>query len=856
MGGEANEVGRCELNPPETSHGAVIEDPNEQPANRSGEDDVPEGSVEAQAGPSTEDIKGLTSRDLLSRIISNGPPRQVFQPASLQRSEEEPAGLDLPSFEFEFGGSLRASVRDLISRMIGAIRKAYEGRIKAEVEAEWGQIVRKWLQGQEHDQKRALAADFDAQYRHQWEIQNVPKMQKQLANRAEVSYHKSREIREEEAEKRWTEKDYPYFWDIKKKEMSKKIEADLRRELQKGVIATLRAEHMERLREEARLQITHEMMERMREQARQEIIDDKARYHHNMLLTQGEISKPPADVAPGVIRNVFFNIHHPGAGARSETGNFLQPTRMPDRILHHSNQIESSRRAGSMFQSDERPLTLPPSLEPSLFDCHPYTPPSGIDAMLPPPIPRGMVPSDRNRTSGTNPVEQAGIESPLETSSSQAQQNPPKTPEAKLRASEKSCSKQLKDRIPGARIPSPIRDNDLGAFLQTIDRAERVGPGPAIQPDNISEVDNQSREDARNGPGQRLVAVLQIRAAFTQKAGKKRPSPAEDEAADEDSGEYKDDRRAGPKKPLTKRPRLEPTIRSQRRSTRIQAVMQSAATDAARARANASTMTAAAPAQSSATQPSQTGDNTGRKPIARSGRLKRNRDVQEAEIKEDKASPPPTKRTRRATAKINAAHTSNGTFTVAAAAASGPIAVDVNQAKRKPGRPRKTNGKAAPAAAKQINLRRVTPPPQISEKTPEALECPSANQAAQASGGEPLDNDNEETSSVPEDKGKGREVLDPSANLRSESPVREDTAENRMWDSLAAEGRASGAFHRPTRSSNVNDPFSSSIRCREDSFLALADAELSAREQEKDEGERKGQAEVIDLEDDETEEGL
>ncbi|KAL8720034.1 MAG: hypothetical protein Q9225_003050 [Loekoesia sp. 1 TL-2023] len=869
------ETGDQMLNAPETPHGgAADKDSSEESATSGHKFSAPKDPLEGQAGPSTANEKGLTVEDVFSRIISNDAPGQFSRASPLRESEEVAAGLDKASLEFEFSRSLNKGIDDLVNGTIKAVRKAYEGRIKADVKAEWGLIIRKWLDQQHDEQKRKLAAEFDENYRQQWLRENAPVMQKALEDRAEAAYHKLREVREMEAEKRWAEKDHGEFLNQKRTEIHGKVEAELRRKLEEGVVAALRAEHMDRLREEARQQVTNEMLESLQEQARQEIIDDQARYERNMHFAKGVFSKLPADAAPGIIGNGLFGIYRPDPDTHSETGNLPQPTRMPGRVVVHSSRGESSRMAGDASQSSGHPSTRVPSLLPALeFHQPPNTHASAPGDMPPPPRPGGIggiVPPRRSRLTKINPgVGQAGNESAQK--GSPGQQNPLKTPMARLRAADQAFHKQLKDRMPGTRTPSPKSYDDL-SFLDAATpkrRAEASSAGPEPQPDSIGEGDSQAQRQAQSEQEQQVTPAPQTRTVPSQKAGKKRARDVEDEAGDEASGEDKENQGAGAKKPVTKRPRVEPSNPHHGMSTRNRAAVRraAAARATARTRANSSSTTARAPAplpavattEQSTQQSPQPSASVSRKPATRANRLKRGRVVEEVEAKEedDEASPPPAKRTRLATAKRSAANTTTATSS-GIAAAPATAAVNVKQEKRKPGRPPKAKGKAPGTAAKKTRSKLATPPPLRGEKTPEALGSPYADQAARAygDGSSTSDDDDDDGESVPKDKDKGKEVRrspSPLATPRQESPVREDTAENRMRDAAIVQARVSGNFFPPTRSSNVNDPFASSMRGQGDSSLAAADAEQSAGE-EKDEGKGKAEVVIIDLENEEDEE--
>ncbi|KAL8943076.1 MAG: hypothetical protein Q9216_001276 [Gyalolechia sp. 2 TL-2023] len=636
-GGEANKADSRESKPSKTSPGLIVEDMYEQSANSSKENDITEDLTRTPGRPSIECVEDLTSRDLLNRITPKGPPRQVFQHGPLRPSEEEAAGLDLPSIEFEFGGSLRASVRDLISRIMGSIRKAYEGRIKAELEAEWGQTVRKWLQGQQSDQKLTLEAEFDARYRHQWEIENVPTMQKQLASRAEVSYHKSREFREKQAEERWAQEDYPHFLHEKKAEVRQKLEAELRQEFEKGVVAALRAEHMGQLREEAGRQITKEMMEQMREEARHDIIDDKARYDRNAIFARDLSSKIPADAAPGISGGGLFGIYHPVPGARSETGDFPRPTRIPGRAIDCRSGSASSGRTDDMSQSNECHSRQPPFLAPALFERPTSAKISDNVTMIPHPSPSEGIAPQRNPLSGINAATgQAKNKSALEDPSDAIFQRPPEAPMAEVCPAGRPFIEQLKI--------------DLHE-IQT-QRAEAALARSELRSNTIREARNQAQ--VQTNQVQHFLAAPDTRVLPAWKAGKKRARSNEREAADEDPGEDKENRIITPRKLVTKRPRVERTPQGRRISTRSQAAIQRAATDATETEAIDWKMIAAAAPRSSGPQPSQPGSNVSKKPITRSNRSKRDRHVEEPEMKEeDETSPPPAKRARRVTAKCN-----------------------------------------------------------------------------------------------------------------------------------------------------------------------------------------------------------
>lgn len=836
---ESNIAGSREPFPVETSNSTAGQDSSKITANSDKEDNTL-GSLDAQTRLPRENVEGLTSRNLSNRIISSGAPRQAFL-TPLEENEVEAAGLDLPSLEIEVNGSLTASVRGLIDSTIEAIRNAYESRVKVEIEANWGQIVQDWLDGQENERRQAVKAELDLQYRHQWEVESRPKIAKQIEDRTEAAYQKYRDVQEKEAERRWVQEDYPSFLSEKKAEVTEKVEAELRQELEKGVVAALRAEHMNQLRDEARRQITREMMTQIRERARQDIIGDKVHYGRNMRFAKDVSARIPAETEPDIIGNGLFDVYRPDLRASSETSNFPQPTLIPNRGSIHSSRYESSDITGDPSQSNRSCLTQLPSLAPAFFGRSRIAQLSDAEATPPPPPrPKQVTTSRREPLSGINVDSgQAEHRSAFVGSLDTGFQDLPRTPEANLLPAERPFIEQLQYNLSG------IRAQRVAAGLAGLDLQSNTRVDAHRDRESQAQIDQEQHFDAL--PYIRIAKVMP-----TQEAGKKRARSYEDETTDDDTDQDKENRNVTPNGPAIKRPLTSAfPVTNHRMSIRGRGAMPSAATNAARAEARASVTIVAAPLQSSATQLFQQRIDAGRDRTTRSNRLKRGREPEEAEIKEeDEISPPPAKRTRRATANSNAAHRSNSTSATTAAPRAA-TAVDAKQTKRKPGRPRKNRGKAAPAAARKTNLRRSNPPHGRDKTTLDVPESQSADEAVRATGDEPLDSGKEDEVSAATDNSKGKGVLRPP-KLRSTSPVREVTAENRTWNSLAADRRASIAFPRPTRSSGPNDPFSSAVRGPRESSLDRADPELSARERA--EGMRKGNVEIVDLESGETEE--
>ena len=307
-----------------------------------------EGPNGGQLRQSTEKNEGLGIEDLSSNIESND--------WSIRSSglEVEAARLDNSSIGLEFNNSLRKSVEDLITGTIKAIRRAYEAKVKAEIKAEWGRIVRKWLQDEENERRLDMMAQFDEHFRQQWLAENVPKMQQQLENRAEAEYHRYREVRGE-AERRWEREDYAGFWNYKVTQRYSHIEAELRQELEKGVVAALRAEHMGRLKEEARRQVAGELMEHMREQARQGVKDDKPSHENTTQFARGFYSSLSSSSQKRSLKSPVANLRAQEQAFNEQLKDRMPGTRTPSPV--RDVDIES-------FLSSITPTRSWPDLEP------------------------------------------------------------------------------------------------------------------------------------------------------------------------------------------------------------------------------------------------------------------------------------------------------------------------------------------------------------------------------------------------------------------------------------------------------------------------------------------------------------
>ncbi|KAL8841058.1 MAG: hypothetical protein Q9170_001083 [Blastenia crenularia] len=659
-----------------------------------GRESIPSSSEQdaSETGPSTSCRGGNTVEDLFSTTIAGELPPSVARIDRLRSCEEEAAGLNKATLELHFAGPLHESMNDLISGTIEATRRAYEVRIREEVKTSWRTIIQKWLEDQLDQQRRDIMAKFHEQYKQQWLAENTPTLLKDLTDRAEAAYHKFRTEREAEADRRWAKQDFADYMNQKRNQVQYQIEADLRQELERGVVAALKTEHMERLREEARHQITNEMMESMREEARREIIDDHARYQKNIRWAPYTSSTLSVDAPARVSGNSLFSIYSPGLAASSESRNIPQPTRVSSRVTVHSAPGQSPRMAGKASQSRPRP-----SLAAAFDFKQPSTKQASAEGdMPPPPKPGSIVPGLRDQSCYFTPaVLQA------QNSSSRLQHSLLNSPVAEFVVAEEASKKQTNSKVLETRLLDPVRGNGPGPSSLKIDQTRSGDAGSAVtetQSDNVRHEDVQIQEHVQSGQGQHIASATRIIVVPPQKGSNKRARSRDNEVDDESAGKNEEIGQYEANEPVNKRTRVEPSSQNAGQVTQTRAHVRRAAAAKTRAgasaRSNASTMTAAAPppppaaatSGRSAAQSSQSAAAESEKSSTSSTPMKQRRGPQESVVKEgdDLESPPLAKRTR-AGIKISAARNATAKCEKITAAA----AINAEQKKRKPERPPK-----------------------------------------------------------------------------------------------------------------------------------------------------------------------
>ncbi|KAL9601302.1 MAG: hypothetical protein Q9219_002597 [cf. Caloplaca sp. 3 TL-2023] len=613
-------------------------------------------SSEGRAGIVLEDQHDRKLEDLLSRIKSNTPPHCISQLGSLQKSNGEASDLDTLSLTREISKALNKSVDGLLVNTVEAIRKAFEAKLKKEVQAEWGSTVQRWLKDHEDEQRRAIAAEFDDQYKQEWFARNLHKVTKELENRGEAAYQRVREWREREAEKRW-EEDSANLRHQMKAQLYYQVKAELRQELEKGVAATLRAEHIERLREEAR----------------QDIINDKARYDRNMLFAKDVFSRLPAHAASGASGNGLFGIYRPNPNAQCENGNLAIPG---GATAHDERREIGSVTGGASYSSATQPVSLLPAIN---FDRPLRKRTVALGEMLPPPRPGALEQSQRMHQSNARPAEgHTQHKPPQQDSLREAQRTSPQNPIARVHAASHALQKQVNGEIPGIRTSNPNQGQEPRASLHSIDlnqqeevRRTLLDPwsNKNLKNDGQARERGQSDQQQHDAPNPRTTNVPSI------DTGKKRGRSLEDVANNEATIKDNDPKWKGSD---SKRPRLESRSQDQGMSTRTRAAIKKNAGRTIEAgeteeTADLSKNTAIAPsplapratAATSVIQPSQSLAGKGEEPAARCNPLKRCRNTQKTRSGEDEEpdSPPSVKKIRGANTKSNTHAASLGTAT-------------------------------------------------------------------------------------------------------------------------------------------------------------------------------------------------
>ncbi|KAI4131691.1 MAG: hypothetical protein LQ338_001092 [Usnochroma carphineum] len=742
-------------NAPHPLNTGGVPDDNGDQATCSQESGELEASPEGQVEPPYGDQRPLSAQDLYNAGCSNTPDRRAATQNPLSETEEQAAGLDEPWLEHQFGQIVNDGVRQLALGTIDAIRSAYELRIRAAIEAQWNDRCQEWLKGQENAQKQRLEAELGDRFKQEWRLKQAPLCQQELEDQLEDFYRRHHELKGKEAKRRWEEQDGPAFYEKKRRQMHHQVVVELRQELERGVVAALKAEHMDRLREEARREVQSEMMEQMRQQARQEIREQDALEKKKNKRSDEELrSKYPS----GVMGKGFFHSETPWQTTYSQTGGFPRSTQL------FGSSDRSSETAGNENQLTGCPSTESPSLLPPFEDNRQRrTQISDRERMPPPP----------RRT----------------------EQRPP----LKMRSTRLvSLARLTGDQSPDRVVPFQEADSDtvrgptLGSpvLLEALEAAQaRIHAGNDA---SGAQVHGQGKEERQTVP------VPQTRSVPSQQAGKKRARSREDEIGCEDAGEDKGNQNDRSKKAASKRPRLAPRNENETIVSRTRVSTRRAAAAEADAKSSTTAMTtsAAQPATTAgppSSRPSRSSSNPSNKPGSRAATKKQGPEAKEldSDTVDDSASPPPAKRTRQALSRNGAMITTCSSSTDAAGPSTSTTTntIATKQGKRKPGRP-KGKGKAPRTAAKKT-IMLVDAPPSPVPPLPDLGKIPDSLESRSASQDVPQDDDSaakgsyNETHVPKQNKGEGREESrSPSPRLGAQAEIilQEETTENAIWD--------------------------------------------------------------------------
>ena len=179
---------------------------------------------------------------------SHNVPQSTRSGLSLLPSLEQAVDPDRASLSSDPRRHIHQGVDQLIDEVTRATRKAYNDKIQAEIQAQWGPRCKDWLNWQLLRQRDEVAAEHLAQDRQRWEATEGVKLHDQLAKRLDEAYQQMKQKLEDDYKllykRQWENGDRHKYFNYLKAKLEGEVKAELREELKPTVVAELQATHM------------------------------------------------------------------------------------------------------------------------------------------------------------------------------------------------------------------------------------------------------------------------------------------------------------------------------------------------------------------------------------------------------------------------------------------------------------------------------------------------------------------------------------------------------------------------------------------------------------------------------------
>lgn len=170
--------------------------------------------------------------------------------------------LDWASLKSDIRRQIDKDADYLLEKVIRTFRKAYEDRLIREIEAQWGQRCKDWLNQQLAQQRAEVATERLNQDFQHWVDTEGARLRKRYCDNLDEAYHTRTEKEKEEHKlsykKHWDKEERHKYRTFLRTQLAAEVKAELKEELKPTVTAELRASHLPALQEEARWDIDRE----------------------------------------------------------------------------------------------------------------------------------------------------------------------------------------------------------------------------------------------------------------------------------------------------------------------------------------------------------------------------------------------------------------------------------------------------------------------------------------------------------------------------------------------------------------------------------------------------------------------
>ncbi|KAL8854740.1 MAG: hypothetical protein Q9221_000523 [Calogaya cf. arnoldii] len=163
--------------------------------------------------------------------------------------------MDWTSLKSDIKRKIDKRVDKLLDIAITTTQKACEEVMQAEIEAQWGQRCKDWLNQQLAGQRDKVAKEHRDQNKEHWLATEGATLRKKMEDSLEEERQERRKRQEEdlklEYKKHWDDEVRDEYRDQLRSEFAREVRAELREELAPIVIDKLRNDHLQRLQMEA-----------------------------------------------------------------------------------------------------------------------------------------------------------------------------------------------------------------------------------------------------------------------------------------------------------------------------------------------------------------------------------------------------------------------------------------------------------------------------------------------------------------------------------------------------------------------------------------------------------------------------